>query len=204
MKLCVLNKQNNPDLIIFFSGWGTDENMFKSVSPDNYDVIMFCDYREFSLPDFDFSGYKNIYLIAWSMGVLMSQALELNYAQKIAINGTSLPVNDNFGIPEKVYDITINNFNDTTNRKFAPKIGMNYELTRTNEELKEELIKIKEFQKSADNNLSNFDKAIISTEDKIFPYKNQKAFWQNQNVEIKEFEAAHYIKFNSWSEVLNV
>ena len=62
MKLCVLNKQNNPDLIIFFSGWGTDENMFKSVSPDNYDVIMFCDYREFSLPDFDFSGYKNIYL----------------------------------------------------------------------------------------------------------------------------------------------
>ncbi len=204
MKLCVLNKQNNPDLIVFFSGWGTDKSIFRSVEADNYDIIMFFDYREFSMPDFDFSGYKNIYLIAWSMGVLMSQILKLNYAKKIAINGTSLPVNDNFGIPEKIYDLTINNFNDTTKRKFAQKIGMNSELTRTNEELKEELIKIKEFQKSADYKPLNFDKAIISTEDKIFPYKNQKAFWQNQNVEIKELKANHYIKFNSWSEVLNV
>ncbi|MBQ3640338.1 DUF452 family protein [bacterium] len=203
MKLCALNKQNNSDLIVFFSGWGADVNMFKTMKADGFDVIMFYDYSDYFVPNFDFSNYKKIYLIAWSMGVLMSQVLELNYDKKIAINGTLLPVHDKFGIPEKIYNLTINNFNDTTKSKFSKKIGLNCELTRTNDELKNELIKIKEYQQLCSNSKIKFDKAYISINDKIFPYENQKLFWTMKNTEITTIDANHYIPFSSWKEILN-
>ena len=45
-----LNKQNNEKLIIFFTGWSFDENPFKFLKSDNFDVMIFYDYNNLEIP----------------------------------------------------------------------------------------------------------------------------------------------------------
>lgn len=96
-----LNKQNNDKLIIFFAGWSFDEQPFKFLACDNYDVLIMYDYTSLDCEIEDFSQYGEINLIAWSMGVFAAYLLKDNlpkFNKKIAINGTPLPVDDKYGI----------------------------------------------------------------------------------------------------------
>ena len=74
MKYKWLNKNSNQKLIIFFNGWGMDENVVKHLNCEDYDVLMFYNYNTLET-DFDFK-LLNIYpeknLIAWSMGVMVA------------------------------------------------------------------------------------------------------------------------------------
>ena len=72
-----LNKEGNNKLILFFNGWGMDENVVKHLDVEDYDILMFYDYNTL---DTDFSWeLLNIYheknLIAWSMGVMVCSCL---------------------------------------------------------------------------------------------------------------------------------
>ena len=169
---------------------------------------MFYNYTDLEYKEIDFSQYKQKYLIAWSMGVFtcnkLFNVLE-NFDKKIAINGTQKPIDDNFGIPVLFYDLMIDNFNELTSEKFIKKISNNNDskdfCTRTKDELKEELIKIK-FHKI--DNFIKFDKAIVSLKDRIIPPKNQQAFWELENTEIVEIKALHSIfdMYSKWAELL--
>ena len=78
------------------------------------------------------------------------------------------------------------------------KISTNLEPSgRSTQELKEELISIRDLK--VDNYLT-FEKAIVSTKDRIIPSKNQMNFWKNTH----EIDGPHYIfdKFASWEELL--
>ena len=71
-----LNKQNNDKLIIFFAGWSFDEKPFEFLSCTGVDVLMVYDYSTID-DDFEkFSSYKEINLIAWSMGVFVAYLLK--------------------------------------------------------------------------------------------------------------------------------
>lgn len=208
MKQLWLNKSNNENLIVFFNGWGMDEKIVSHLNFENHDVLMFYNYTDLEYEPIDFSQYKNKYLIAWSMGVFtcnkLFNVLE-NFDKKIAINGTKKPIDDNYGIPVLFYDLMIENFNELTSEKFVRKIstGDNTKelCTRTKDELKEELIKIK-FHKI--DKFIKFDKAIISLRDRIIPPKNQQAFWELENTEIVEIKALHSIfdMYSNWAELL--
>ena len=67
--------------------------------------------------------------------------------------------------------------------------------------MKEELITIKNLKPS---NFLNFNKAVISLKDKIFPYKNMINFWNEKNIEINEIDAPHYVfdLYKNWSDFL--
>ena len=60
--------QNNQskELIVFFAGWGCDENQFTNLQ-DNKDVLILYDYQDLEL-DFEFSRYNRIDVIAYSAG----------------------------------------------------------------------------------------------------------------------------------------
>ena len=45
MKYKWLNRNNNQKLIVFFNGWGIDENIVKHLDCEDYDVLMFYDYN---------------------------------------------------------------------------------------------------------------------------------------------------------------
>ena len=208
MKFEWLNKKNNKNIIVFFSGWGSGPDSIK-LQTSEYDVLYIYDYRSFERLDIDFSIYEKKYLIAWSMGVFVCNFYYdkfKNFDKFIAVNGTQNPINDDFGIPVIVYDLTINNFNELSCAKFIKKMSVSLNTddycTRSIEELKQELISIKQLKPE---NFLTFNKAIISLKDRIIPSKNQINWWRSQNVQTKEIEnAQHYIfdLYKNWSDLL--
>lgn len=208
MKNKWLNKQNNKNLIVFFNGWGMDEKIINHLNSGNYDVITFYDYRNLDTENFDFSQYEKKYLIAWSMGVYICNHFYeqlKNFDKFIAVNGTQKPIDDTFGIPIKIYDLTVENFCELSNIKFMKKISSDVNMkdycSRTTEELKSELISIKNYK--IENHL-HFNKAYISLNDKIIPAKNQQNWWNKNGIEYKELNMGHYIfdKYSNWSNLL--
>lgn len=211
-----LNKQNNSKLIIFFAGWSFDENPFKFLACENFDVLIVYDYSTIDENIEKFTSYKEINLIAWSMGVFVAYLLKdklPKFNKKIAINGTPLPVNDEFGIPVKPFLLTLRHAKTGLEGKFYQNIFDTKEefekystmlVNRSIENRETELKSLYDKIQSAEINYNRFyDKALISSRDKIIPTKNQINFWQN-NAEIEMLESGHfpYYNFKSWNEIL--
>ena len=206
-----LNKKNNKKLILIFNGWGMNETPFKHLDCLDYDILLLSDYSEINvnLADFISEEYNEKYLIAWSMGVYVSGMFSdilNNFTRKIAINGTGAIIDDNFGIPNKIFNITAKFLNETSLDKFIKnmfdggRLNPEITITRTLENLKNELYSIKELKI---NSLVDFDKAIISESDRIIPPKNQLNFWKNRTKTVV-IQATHcpFGEFKSYEEIL--
>lgn len=214
MKHLWLNKNNNKNLILFFNGWAMNETAVKHLDCSNYDILMVSDYRkiDFDFSNFDFSKYEKKYLIAWSMGVYVSNLYKkelLNFDKKIAINGTNKIIDDDFGIPKKVYKVTVKYLNEDSKDKFilnmfkggADRLNPAIKINRPLEELKEELIEI---QKIEIKETLDFDKIIISKDDRIVPTKNQINFYQSLNKNYEFIESTHcpFEIYSSWNDLI--
>ena len=105
-----LNKKNNDNLIVFFCGWSFDYKPFESLDFGENDILVVFDYTNIEAFDIDLSEYQNKQLITWSMGVYVACFLR-NYLPdfdlKIAINGTPFPIDNEYGIPQKTFDLTL-------------------------------------------------------------------------------------------------
>lgn len=211
-----LNKQNNKDLIVFFAGWSFDEKPFKFLDCGDCDVVIIFDYNSIELPKIDFNNYEKINLIAWSMGVFVAYLVREElpvFTKKIAINGTVKPVDDDFGIPQKTFLLTLRHARTGLEGKFYQNIFDKNEefekytktpVERTIENRENELKSLYEKIKNTKIDYTKFyDKTLISANDKIIPTKNQVNFWQN-NAEIEMLESGHfpYYNFKSWNEIL--
>ncbi len=183
-----LNKKDNKNLIVFFNGWAMNETPIKHLDNKGFDILFLFDYRNlnFDFSKFDFNKYEKKYLICWSMGVFavnIFYEIFNNFDYKIAINGTCKIIDNDFGIPERIYKTTAKFLNEDSLDKFIKnmfiggKLNPEITITRPLEELKEELIEI---QKIKFKNEIKFDKVIISNEDRIVPTKNQINFWTNK------------------------
>ena len=92
---------------------------------ENFDVLIVCDYSTIDENIEKFTSYKEINLIAWSMGVFVAYLLKdklPKFNKKIAINGTPLPVNDEFGIPVKPFLLTLRHARTGLEGKFYQNI----------------------------------------------------------------------------------
>ena len=132
------------------------------------------------------------------MGVMISSIFSLKLGKldkKIAINGTIKPIDDNFGILKKIYDLTIKGFNQSSCEKFVKRMFVEttafspFLPKRTLEELKNELISLKTYK--GDENFS-FDLVYISEYDKIITPKNQLNFWNKRNEKIIMLDCGHF------------
>lgn len=206
-----LKKENNKKLIVFFNGWGMNETPVQHLNSEDFVILMLYDYRnvDFDLKQFDFDKYDEKYLICWSMGVYSANLFKdelKNFDKKIAINGTNKVIDDDFGIPKKIYKVTVKFLNADSLDKFIKnmfdggKLNPNITITRTLEELKDELISIQNIEL---NDELKFDKAIISSNDRIIPTKNQLNFWQNK-AEYKLINSTHcpFDTLNSWRDII--
>ncbi len=208
MRYFWINKQKNSNLIIFFSGWGMDE---KSVflNYENFDIVIFYDYKDIIIENNlmeEFLNYKSVYLIAWSMGVIISTLVikKLNNIKKsIAINGTLKIIDDKFGIPKKIFNSTLNNLNKMTILSFFNNMGYK-DFKIPNRNFESQFIELKSIENFYKNNNfnANFDRILIGEKDIIVPYKNQKRAWENKN--FITIDGGHYIfnKFKKWEEII--
>ena len=127
MRTYIRRREKNSQLVVFFGGWGTDENMFVPLCTDEFDFIMFYNYsadEALVLPET--KTYDKITLIGWSLGVWAAEYLTSKTGIKpdisIAINGTPLPADDKFGIPLNVFEGTLNNISEENIEKFFLRV----------------------------------------------------------------------------------
>lgn len=189
-----------------FGGWGSGPELFREYAvPDGYDFMLCYDYRDM---EFDFSmleGYSDVRLVAWSMGVWAAgQVLgnhDMRWGRRVAINGTTFPVNDTMGIPVDIFKGTLDGMSPVTLAKFRRRMCgsslehfMAHMPDRNADELKEELACILyNVDSSSVDCRFGWDMAVICGADKIFPAQNQRNAWESLGVETMFVETAwHY------------
>lgn len=212
-----LNKKEGDRVILFFNGWGMDASAVKDLFA-GCDVVMFYDYsilENGQIPSF--SGYREVYVVAWSMGVwAASHLLRLSGIQpvaSVALNGTERPVNDQFGIPLNIYLLTEKGMNERGREKFFCRMfGEKPDYARFSENKPHrdiagvcgELEAIR-LNSAGDSCEIKWDIAYIGEKDIIFPTANQLNWWQGRTC-IKMLNTGHYpfYSFQSWEELIQI
>lgn len=204
MKQIFLLKNNATHLRLFFSGWGMDETPFRQYYPSGCDLMICYDYRSLDFDESLLKRYTSITLIAWSMGVWVASRMmnQLPVKKSIAINGTLYPIDETRGISPAIFEGTLQGLDKVSLQKFqrrmcstssAYKAFQEIAPQRSVEELKEELVAIKQHYHSEPKVHYHWHKAIIGNADRIFLPDNQRSAWNRQETDvIEETEAAHY------------
>ncbi|HFF9226874.1 TPA: pimeloyl-ACP methyl esterase BioG family protein [Campylobacter jejuni] len=195
----------NPDskkLIVVFGGFASHSSHFSHLKSDK-NVILFYDYENFDL-NFDFKAFDELFLIAFSMGVCVANRLlkELNFKQKIAINGTNLGIDKSKGIHPAIFRKTLQNFKLENFKEALFKERKNLTkdfIFKDEKALKIELEKLFDFAliKQEENLL--WDKVYSSKEDEIFPPNALKNSFKNL-IFLDEPHFA-FFHFKTWDEL---
>lgn len=211
-----LIKNNSKKLILFFNGWGMNSSAVQHLKPNNYDIVEFNDYCTISFNENEYVGYKEIYVVAWSLGVwAASFALNksnLPLSKAIAINGTQNPVHPKEGIHPTIFEGTLNGWNEKNRRRFLIRtIGGKNEFEasasrfgkRELENQKAELSSMYEHIKQHDTLNFKFNVSLIGNRDAIFTPENQSNYWDGK-VDYKLVEMPHYpfFQFSTWDEII--
>lgn len=215
MKHIWLNKSGNSELVIFFAGWSFDAEPFKFLAADGVDVVVVYDYRDLSF-DLVFSGYEKYHLAAWSMGVYIAPLLRdvlPEFMTSVALNGTPMPIDNEFGIPVRTFDLTLKYAAEGLKGKFYQNVFFDAAqvekywanpVNRTIEDRVEELQALKTWIYDKPVDASGFyQKAYVSEHDKIIPPKNQRNAWEKLGVPVLPLPDGHFPFFNftSWKEI---
>lgn len=210
-----LQSNDSENLILFFCGWGMDENPF-SILKNNSDVLYVYDYTTPEFPGFDFSKYKQVSLLAFSYGVYASGIAtlpdDLKFEKSTAINGTLIPVDENYGVPLRQFELT-EKMDSSTVVKFRQRLfgGVkakeHFEIFEKNlpqrsaQSCTDELSGMKKYVPVLPVPQRKFDKVYIGLHDRCVPTRNQKNFWHkicqnNEDSNIIELETGHFPFYN--------
>ena len=212
-----LNKENTGRLIIIFAGWSTGPDFYRHIHVEGWDTLVVYGYNDFDFPGGILDGYHTIVLFAWSLGVYMaSKTIPTDrVALAVAVNGTTHPVDDSLGIPEKIFSGTAATLNPRNLLKFrrrmcAEKFDTVVEKFDSvtekfdSDDLRGQLEFIMEVSKMPDSQPMNsnevltpfrWHRAYISDSDTIFPPQAQQRAWEEHasKPEIVHLDAPHYV-----------
>ena len=177
MKTEFINHNKN-SLILFFCGFYTDANCFIEFDNGKSDILFVYDYSDMEnnpIEYFDFLNYTQVSVIAYSYGVwalnyVYNQDLLPQIHSSCAISGTFCPVDNDYGVNEKVYELMARSLNSDTIEKFEQKMALGasspLNIKRANrkiENLADELLNIRMVSKHTwfKKNF-NFDKVILT------------------------------------------
>lgn len=215
MKLRFTYRDNNSRLLLIFAGWGMDAGVFAQLRRPGYDIAVAWDYRSDDADLTAVAGYGEIVLIAWSMGVYEADRVlhghRLPLSLTVAVNGTLHPVDNTQGIPELIFDGTLNGLNERSLMKFYRRICGSSEAfaafklcmpQRSIDELADELRAIRIRQNTGrythDSGHLRWDKVIVADNDAIIPTANQLTAWRGY--EITLMPGSH---FPDWQKLLD-
>ncbi|MBQ8481193.1 MAG: DUF452 family protein [Alphaproteobacteria bacterium] len=212
MRYFYRNNDSN-DLIVFFAGWGCDENQFTNLR-DSKDVVILYDYQDMQL-DFDFKKYDNIYVIAYSAGVFVASVFAdrlPNIRQKVAVCGNPYLFDDKLGISEDTIQvfkgITLDNYLDFR-RKYMVFSDEEYERynklqsLRTIESCENELTALQKMYAEHKTHINPmFDRAIVAENDLIFNVQAQRDFYKDKLQIIKNAKHHIFFRFGGFADML--
>ena len=204
------------NLILFFSGWGCDQNQFTNLHDTDDDVLILFDYQDLNL-DFDFTSYKNINLIAYSAGVFVASIMQKTLPplhKKVAINGNPYLFDEKFGLSSHTMDIfnsiTLDNYLEFR-RQYMVISDKEYQQynelqsLRSLESCQQELASLQKLYTKHHQEISqNFDLALMADKDPFFPLDAQKEFYSNKLRIIPNAKHHIFFRFNSFREILEI
>lgn len=217
-----INQSGNAGLLVFFNGWGMDAKPFSRLDATGLDVLMVYDYSSLELP-VDINAlagrYSSCRLTAWSLGVwaaasALSDRRKL-FSSTLAVNGTLRPVDVEYGIAPEIFQGTIDSWNPVSRKKFYRRMCAVPEITaafcalepeRDVDSQQRELIAIQQAVLSQPQPpASFFDRAVVGSEDRIFPAAAQQNFWSSVNVPCRITAAPHYpfAGLRYWKELID-
>ena len=112
-------------LVLYFNGWALSPIAVEHLGlPEGQDLLLLWDYRTDAL-DFDFSPYREIRLVAWSMGIWAAdrffakhEELRSRVVSGTALAGTGYQVDDAVGIPEAFFHKTLEGLTEENRERF--------------------------------------------------------------------------------------
>lgn len=209
-------------LIIFFSGFALDYNPFSIITSYEYDILFIYGYSSdnfSSLPDF-IMNYENITIIGYSFGAYISghymDKISKEIKEKIngyyVINGSYDPVSDNYGIPERIFNMTLKSINTNGIDNFYKNLFDNenhyLDFLKNKPETGdfiEELLFFKSFFNISPPPKIMPDCVMVSQKDRIINAVNQLRYWNLKETVITETETAHFPFYNykSWDNLID-
>ena len=218
MNIYKQTKTGNSQLLLIFSGWAASPEVFRQLETEPDTDLWICyDYRGMDFEGEALSGYRKIRLVAWSLGVWAASVMfgkkPVSFTEAIAVNGTPCPVHDRWGIPETIFRGTLDNVTEEGIRRFNRRMCGKRDILQAYEQIsprpladiREELEYLyAEIKKASPASalFNGWTQALISSEDRIFPTENLRAFWQGR-CPITEIEAPHYpfYLWKQWDEI---
>lgn len=189
-------------MIILFLGWGAEVEPFAYLRKPGYDLMIVGEYFGYDPREVAAAlsaaekEYKEVVIIAWSFGVkiaedVMSWMDLSNVTLRLAVNGSSRHIDDEFGIPKRIFAGTLAGLTLENMRKFqrrtagdSPRMSQFFPLwEKSREEQKASFLRLKSelemfgSMPSAPCNIWN--KAVISGCDRIFPAENLRRQWSD-------------------------
>lgn len=212
MKTYIRRRDKNKHLVVFYGAWGADENVFTPLCNDDFDFVLFYNYsadEALVLPEI--KTYEKITLIGWSLGVWAAEYLSaktgINPDVTIAVNGTPVPADDQFGIPLKLFEGTLNNITEGNMEKFYIRMFGDKKTYLTNidripqrnlKSLQDELRWL--YNRIMEQKEPGFrwDYAVTSEQDRVFPSQNLNNYWgKEMNTKQIIVPLPHYF-FHKW------
>lgn len=191
MNISFIKQDDNRHLILLMAGWGMDASPFATLDYPGYDIAVTWDYTDETIDSARLSNYREVIVLAWSMGVMEADrvipGLGLPVSLSVAVNGTITPVNDSTGIPEAIFNGTLNGLSDNTLAKFNKRMCGSSEAfrcfsltapSRSISSLADELRILGErsWEQTGDKSM-HWDFAVIGSRDMIFTAVNQTNAW---------------------------
>lgn len=230
-----ITRKGRSTLSLFFAGWGMDFHPFSDYASGDADLMICYDYTDLGFGYGILEEYGKIKITAWSMGVWAAEQvlkghenISGNILEAIAINGTPLPADDLYGIPENIFLGTLENLSEASGkaadtvdrfrRRMCGDAGtfrtfMEKAPERDTGSLRDELASIwtryrdekerKDNEKPDGSRISRiWTGAIVCSKDRIFPAANQQRFWDEAATAYTLADGAHYCEDIMRTEIL--
>lgn len=186
-------------LVIFALGWGSNPAVVEHIMPSGFDKWVLYDYRTVeTVPQAELAGYDNIWLFAWSFGVWAAEQIftHIEFRRAVALCGSPFPVNDNYGIPVRAFEVTLKGIAGGGDEKFNLRTyGEYYENMReaiAERPWPERLEELETLYRESSNVYEpslKWTDAVIGSRDVIFPEHNLRNHW---GAEAMVVDAPHY------------
>ncbi|EAJ6226319.1 DUF452 family protein [Campylobacter coli] len=198
----LIQNENSQELILVFGGFASHPSHFTHLKSDK-NVVLVYDYENLDFK-FDLNSFSKITLIAFSMGVCVASRVlkDIEFSQKIAINGTPFGIDKLKGIHPAIFAKQIKKFDLTAFKKSLFKERENEAkdfIFKDEKDLKTELEKLFEFALKERNESFIWDKIYSSNNDEIFPQNALKNTF-SKLIFLNEPHFAFFY-FKTWDEI---
>lgn len=207
MKHTLIKNEGGKSLLILFLGWSCDPTSVKSFTPKDWDILILYDYNDIEFPVEALAvmtEYEKFALAAHSFGVWVANHHLSKFpvlTNAIAICGTLFPVDDKYGIPHRLFDLTLRSIKKEGIGRFNERMGGDVQVSQTPFDEQYDALttlsnSFSEFPASP-SDVKNWKVAVVCMKDQIIPVDNMLTFWGESDAEVIGFKNLPHFPFSA-------